>query len=196
MDYKSQEWFTRDHLERYTLYMAAKKLDLGGTGETVRENVKRLRGGMQYKELSERLSELGRPIPPLGLRRIEAGERRVDVDDLVALAVALGVSPLAILLPTDGAHDLASPLTGVTDREVAHNVQWKWALGQEPLTMGTAADNKRFAVASVPEIENRKVPSFRPDKVPENFDADEFHRRTRYLADIQGIRLEPANGDD
>lgn len=56
---------------------------------------------MVYAELSRKLAEMGREIPPLGLRRIETGERRVDVDDLVALALALDLSPLALLLPTD-----------------------------------------------------------------------------------------------
>lgn len=54
---------------------------------------------LPYTELSERLTSLGRPIPVLGLRRIERGERRVDVDDLVALGRALGVPPLLLLLP-------------------------------------------------------------------------------------------------
>jgi len=48
---------------------------------------------MSYAELSRRLTEQGRPIAALGLRRIEAGERRVDADDLVALASVLEVDP-------------------------------------------------------------------------------------------------------
>jgi hypothetical protein len=46
-------------------------------------------------------TDLGRPIPPLGLRHLEAGNRRIDVDDLVVLADALDVSPLMLLLPGD-----------------------------------------------------------------------------------------------
>ena len=54
------------------------------------------------------MTDLGRPIATLGINRIEAGDRRIDVDDLVALAVALDVSPIAILLPPveDGYRDL------------------------------------------------------------------------------------------
>jgi len=117
--------------------MAEKRITLEPTGQRVAENIKRLRGATQYKELSARLSEVGRPIPPLGLRRIEAGERRVDVDDLVALAVVFGVSPLTLLLPEDGSDDLASYMTAVP-WEVAHNVQWLWALGEEPLQLPDA----------------------------------------------------------
>ncbi len=81
--------------------MAARDLELGPTGETVRDNVKRLRlaRDLTYAELSRQMEEIGRPIPTSGLRRIEAGERRVDVDDLIALATVLWVDPVTMLLP-------------------------------------------------------------------------------------------------
>ncbi|MBF6286919.1 helix-turn-helix domain-containing protein [Nocardia cyriacigeorgica] len=88
--------------------MATKRNPLGPTGETVRANVARLRDELRltYPELSRRLEDLGRPIPVLGLSRIEKGERRVDADDLVALALALGVSPITLLMPaTEGEDD-------------------------------------------------------------------------------------------
>ncbi|MFF3326107.1 helix-turn-helix domain-containing protein [Streptomyces sp. NPDC002889] len=79
------------------------KSSLGPAGETLRQNIKRIREGQRitYVELSERLDSVGRPIPVLGLRRIERGERRVDVDDLLALAYALGVPPVDLLVPGD-----------------------------------------------------------------------------------------------
>ena len=76
-----------------------KKIDLGEFGLNVKNNVRMFRGDTSYAELSRRLTNLGRPIPPLGLRHLEAGGRRVDVDDLVALAEALGASPMTLLLP-------------------------------------------------------------------------------------------------
>lgn len=142
--------------------MADKKIQLGGTGETVRRNVKRLRGGMQYKDLAEKLAEVGRPIPTLGLRRIEAGERRVDVDDLFALAMVFEVSPLTILMPEDGGRFTHSALTGVPDREIAHNAQWLWATCQEPLEVHVnqperlKAEIELFQNRSKPEIQPRK----------------------------------------
>lgn len=69
------------------------------------------------RELSARLSKLGRPILPSGITKIEQGSRRVDVDDLVALAVALKVTPTRLLLgppPTDGPDD------------PAHEEAWEW----------------------------------------------------------------------
>ncbi|WJV47643.1 helix-turn-helix domain-containing protein [Streptomyces flavofungini] len=83
------------------------KTPLGPAGETLMHNIKRIREGQRltFVELSERLAETRRPIPVLGLRRIERGERRVDVDDLFALAHVLGVSPVDLLIPLDLADD-------------------------------------------------------------------------------------------
>ena len=63
-------------------------------------------------ELSRQLAEMGRQIPPLGLRRIESEDRRVDVDDLVALALALGVSPITLLMPETASRDDVVKATG------------------------------------------------------------------------------------
>lgn len=83
--------------------MAGKKLELGPTGRTVASNVARFREAARYNytELSKELAKYGRDIPPLAVRRIEEGNRRIDVDDLVALALALNVSLLALLLPRE-----------------------------------------------------------------------------------------------
>ncbi|MFI2761419.1 helix-turn-helix domain-containing protein [Streptomyces echinatus] len=71
----------------------------GSAGKNVRENVRRLREshGMTYAELSDHLHNAGCPIAVLGLQRIETGTRRVDVDDLVALAEVFGVEPASLL---------------------------------------------------------------------------------------------------
>lgn len=72
-------------------------------GDQIARQLKRFREAQRlpYTELSDRLAALGRPIPVLGLRRIERGERRVDVDELAALALALAVPPLLLVLPTE-----------------------------------------------------------------------------------------------
>jgi transcriptional regulator with XRE-family HTH domain len=70
----------------------------------VRANLQRLREAQNlgFTKLARILDEeIGRPIPELGLRRIESGDRRVDVDDLMALAAALDVSPATLLMPDD-----------------------------------------------------------------------------------------------
>ena len=88
---------------RVTTAGSFKELELGPTGRHVAAQVRRWRSarGLSYAALATRLAELGWSIPILGLRRIEAGARRVSVDDLLALAVALEISPFRLLAPGD-----------------------------------------------------------------------------------------------
>lgn len=90
-----------DQNERYPIDMSSKQLDLGPTGQTVAKNVKRLRTArnLTYAEMSRRLTERGQAIPELGLRRIENEQRKVDVDDLIALAHVLNTTPDMLLMP-------------------------------------------------------------------------------------------------
>jgi ADP-ribose pyrophosphatase YjhB (NUDIX family)/transcriptional regulator with XRE-family HTH domain len=109
------------------------RVPLGPVGGYLIENLKELRAArrLTYKDLAERLARLGRPIPTLGLSRIEKRTRRVDVDDLVALALALGVNPTALLLPrTDNE---ASAVSLTTNQQVTAEEAWAWAAGQIPL---------------------------------------------------------------
>jgi hypothetical protein len=70
---------------------------------TLQANIRRFRRAdwqdITTAEMSRRLGELGQPIPDTGITKTEQGTRRVDVDDLVAIALALGVTPNALLLP-------------------------------------------------------------------------------------------------
>ena len=74
---------------------------LGPAGNNVRRNIRRLREARQwsYREVEERLSRAGRTIPVLAQSAIDAGERRVDVDDLVALATVFDLGVEELLQP-------------------------------------------------------------------------------------------------
>jgi hypothetical protein len=74
---------------------------LGPAGHNLRRNVRRLREDRRwsYREMEERLAGSGRGIPLVELGWIEAGERRVEVDELVALAAIFGVTPMDLLEP-------------------------------------------------------------------------------------------------
>lgn len=117
--------------------MVGVKSELGVTAAAVADAVRRHRErvGWGYARLSRELTRLGRDIPSLGLSRIEAGERRVDCDDLTALAVAFGVSPISLLMPTasngDEDADALVQLTG-TDR-IPGSRAWSWLNGSYPL---------------------------------------------------------------
>ncbi|MDQ0030880.1 helix-turn-helix domain-containing protein [Arthrobacter bambusae] len=110
--------------------------DLGPTGEAVARNLKRLRGGWTLRALQQRLKDVDHEISASGLQKIEAGARRVDVDDLVALAVVLGVNPNALLFPSS-----AEGPVEVTGAKVG-NLQkvWGWASAVAPID-GNPADS-------------------------------------------------------
>jgi transcriptional regulator with XRE-family HTH domain len=81
--------------------MMEKRIEIAALGRVVADNVALLRRarGMQYKQLAHALANEGRTIPALGLRRIEAYQRRIDVDDLAALAVVFDVPVESLLHP-------------------------------------------------------------------------------------------------
>jgi hypothetical protein len=81
---------------------------------------------MQYMVLAERLEKVGRPIPVLGLRRIESEERRVDADDLVDWAIVLGVSPVTLLMPYTIDEDEPVSLTSAFVGPATSERAWLW----------------------------------------------------------------------
>ncbi len=110
-------------------------IPLGPVGRYVISNLERLREqrGLTYRQLSDRLTAIGRPIPTLGLSRIEKGNRRVDADDLVALCVALEVSPAALLLPPDPGGDVDDEIELTERLSVPGSAARRWAAGHTPL---------------------------------------------------------------
>jgi len=124
----------------------------------VRRNIRWIRDarGISGSELSAELRRLDRDIPLLGIQRIEAGTRRVDVDDLAAIAIALGVSPASLLMPlrhdaeapgSEGAVPSPGGVVRADDQvEVAGwpkplSAQWVWGwlTAQNPLVWGAVS---------------------------------------------------------
>ncbi|MGW1674489.1 helix-turn-helix domain-containing protein [Streptomyces sp. NPDC002324] len=79
--------------------MAARSLEIGPAGIRAARTIEILRTerGLAQRELAARVTALGRPMTNTMLSRIERAQRRCDIDDLVALAQALRVSPLTLL---------------------------------------------------------------------------------------------------
>lgn len=79
--------------------MAARSLEIGPAGKRTAHTIEILRTerGLAQRELAARVTALGRPMTNTMLSRIERAQRRCDIDDLVALARALRVSPLDLL---------------------------------------------------------------------------------------------------
>lgn len=148
--------------------MSRSAIPLGPTGRTVAANVHRLRKakGMSTRALASALNELGRPITGSGVTRLEGlteaaapNPRRVDVDDLVALAQVFGVSPSALLLPLDDdpTHKVEISGAGMVSADRA----WDWMDGRRRLDqpcadLGTA--DLEFALHSRPPLRrNREI---------------------------------------
>jgi transcriptional regulator with XRE-family HTH domain len=112
--------------------MAGRAKEPGPTSVRTAANLKQIRQerGVSYAELARRLRTLLHPILDTGIMKIEKGERRVDVDDLVALALALGVTPNRLILP-----DI--DLSGITITYLltpavpgSPVALWQWAQGE------------------------------------------------------------------
>ncbi|GAB2922902.1 helix-turn-helix domain-containing protein [Streptomyces heilongjiangensis] len=106
----------------------------GPTSTQVAQNIERVRKARQLKQkdVSDRLRAVGRPMLPTVVSKVERGDRRVDVDDLVAFALALNVSPLALLLPPVPIGDWATVrLTADVEALIAD--AWAWAAGEQAL---------------------------------------------------------------
>ena len=112
--------------------MATRRVEIGITGETVRANVARVRKqqGLMLRDVSERLTDIGHPMAHNTVSEIERGARRVDVDDLMALAAALDASPAALLMPV-GEKDQEVAVTGHMGKLTCGRV-WDWIIGRRP----------------------------------------------------------------
>ncbi|WET81101.1 NACHT domain-containing protein [Amycolatopsis sp. QT-25] len=122
---------------------------LGLTGERVGQHLRQLRRarGLTLQQLAEKLRELGRPILLSALSKIEKGQRRLDVDDLVAIALAMDVTPNSILLPDESASDVVVQLTSTVSMTAAS--AWEWASRRD---LPQAADKTKVNVIDVPEF--------------------------------------------
>ena len=114
--------------------MAAAKKESGAASARVAANVRRLRTqrGMSTYELSRQLKALGWPISPTSITRLEQNERRVDADDLLALAIVLRTSPNVLLFAAEIPAGDSTEMV-VTDRTMARPADmWAWASGERP----------------------------------------------------------------
>ncbi|WP_406170274.1 helix-turn-helix domain-containing protein [Streptomyces sp. NBC_00996] len=81
--------------------MSNRTVGIGPAGLHTARAIEHLRlvRGLTQHQLAARCSALGRPMANTARSRTERARRRCDVDDLVAIATALGVSPTTLLLP-------------------------------------------------------------------------------------------------
>lgn len=120
-------------------------------GRNLGRNLKELRKarGLSLADLSGRLDQAGYPMALNVLSKTERGTRTVSVDDLVALAVVLDVSPNRLLFGGDAGGDEVRLVPTVA---VTAGVAWRWAAGLDPLPPHADDVDRaaRFAVENQP----------------------------------------------
>jgi transcriptional regulator with XRE-family HTH domain len=118
--------------------MGTNAVQRGPTAETVSANVKRLRTrqNLGLRGLSKKLGGVGRAISHSAVDQIEKGTRRVDVDDLQALAAALDVTPATLLMPVTTREEWETPVdaTGQPEGVTAQQL-WAWLTAKRPPRM-------------------------------------------------------------
>lgn len=101
-------------------------LSIGTTGRFVALNVAYYRKaqGMTLQDLSDALAFFGRPTSASALSRIENQARAVDVDELMALSVVIGVRPSDLMRPRSDDHFAPVGITGYEDLPVLDYDLW------------------------------------------------------------------------
>ncbi len=139
--------------------------EIGPVGQRVAQNIKGLREarGLNQTELAEGAKRLGRPVTRSAISKTEDAKRRVDVDDLVAFALALGTTPNRLLLPKTA--DSEKPYDVTPDYRVSELSAWLWALGEHPLDRGF--DAPELQIVAEDDRERWFRNENRPDRPPE-----------------------------
>jgi transcriptional regulator with XRE-family HTH domain len=133
--------------------VTAVKRPVGAAQGQLARNLRELRKsrGMSTYGLARELKAIGWPIGASGITRLEAGERRASVDDVVALALCLNCSPNRLLFP-EARGDLIPVAGDVKARDID---VWAWITGEKPLTVPGAGSELAGSELAVFKIQNQ-----------------------------------------
>lgn len=157
----------------------------GPIGKQVGEALARERNARRLTTagLAEEVDGLGVAMTASTVTKIEKQDRRVTVDELIAFAVALDVSPVTLLLPTKRTESVQ-----ITEELAAPWEQtWRWAHGEVALpgsSGDTASDSAKWLADNRPymsqltlhEVERllRLREGFAPLRVEMHFDGEDW----------------------
>jgi hypothetical protein len=133
--------------------MAEKRRQPGPSHARVAANLRRQRldAGLTTVEVSRRMSAVGQPVLDTGVVKTEKGDRRVDVDELVAFAAVLGCSPNLLLLPRLPPGGIPADCELTPGQTVDAADAWAWATGEKPLPNGESRRGEaEFVTANRP----------------------------------------------
>jgi transcriptional regulator with XRE-family HTH domain len=106
----------------------------------------RRRKAWSQQRLSAELGSLGLSIHPTAITKVERGDRRVNIDEALLFAVALGVSPLHLLVPRDNEVEVRFTASAPTaDAEAVRD----WMKGTRPLWLVDDDDDESAHLADV-----------------------------------------------
>ena len=140
--------------------------------------------GLTIAALSRRMTVIGHPMLETGILKTEQGLRGIDVDDLIGFAVALGVSPAALLLPRDTAPGDEVQLTPLVTVAA-----WEWSSGRFPLPVPGGITWQRLA-----EFELRSRPGWYGPSVT-GWRAEMKHRKAEMDAWTRAAEGAPGGQD-
>ena len=113
--------------------MGSHAVEKGPIAGAVAANVRgvRERRGWTQQILAAEMAKVGRSMQSSAVAKIESQSRRVDVDDLVALAAALNVPIARLLMPDDKNADASVQLLPQVRTSVGR--AWAWLNGEQAL---------------------------------------------------------------
>lgn len=168
----------------------------GITHEHVATNLRAARQaiGMDVRTAAGLMTEAGRKLSPSGISKIENGDRRVDVDDLTALAYIFYTTPAALLTPP--AESVS--LTGVPESYLSEEIQ-AWIAGTVKLTTEDLVrywKEQRFQAINSAHWAEEMLASYDKGQVgvtPREVYQDRYDRQTAREAHATGrlLQLDP-----
>ncbi|MEV4558372.1 helix-turn-helix transcriptional regulator [Kitasatospora sp. NPDC049285] len=162
-------------------------------GEAVREARTRL--GLSAPEVARRCADLGVPIPPTAINKIEtAGRGSLKIEEVLALAVALNLPVASLLVPlgTEAATDLL-PNLHLSSWEAVQLITGEGGAGNEP------EGSPRFTLAMFREhevdvqtatISTTAAREWREQAGRSSVGSDRYDQLTRQAAEMERIARE------
>lgn len=163
----------------------SRKYQPKATGQTVADNVTRLReaSNLNIPALGRLMGEAGHPMTATSLTRLEAGERRIDVDDLMALSIALGVTPITLMTPdvesaSDHVEATAIP-DGVTAAEL-----WEWLRADAILAPSGKTEQEWLSIGALMTM----LPAWEKREAQKRMLADMEEMRAKRREELERLR--------
>lgn len=114
---------------------------IGGQVRYVRDTIRE----WDLADLSAKLSDLGFNLGKNALSKLETGQRNMTAEELVAIAVALDVTPNRLLLGGSSPDDMGQVVRIANTWEITLAEAWAWASGEELPDSSTPGADKSWS---------------------------------------------------